>query len=81
MEDYKDISDVLKVVNEIDCVQPPIPEALNEEAATPAAAATQRPSTTKSPSTSIAPAGRGSRPPVATPRGAVPCANVEDITE
>ncbi|KAK9998988.1 hypothetical protein SO802_018591 [Lithocarpus litseifolius] len=39
-EDYKDITDVLKAVKEIDCVQPPIPEALNEEAATPAAAAT-----------------------------------------
>ena len=48
MEDYKDIFDVLKAMNEIDCVQPPIPETPNEEAATPvaAAAATQRPSTT-----------------------------------
>ena len=39
-EDYKDITDVLKAVHEIDRVQPPIPKASNEEAATPAAAAT-----------------------------------------
>ena len=48
MEDYKDIFDVLKAMNEIGCVQPPVPETPNEEVATPAAAAaaTQRPSTT-----------------------------------
>ncbi|KAL0006724.1 hypothetical protein SO802_008226 [Lithocarpus litseifolius] len=67
-EDHKDIIDVLKAMQEIGHVQPPIPEAPNEEAATPAAVATQRPSTTKSPSTSTAPAGRHSRPPIATPR-------------
>ena len=64
MVDYKDIFDVLKAVNEIDCVQPPIPETPNEEAATPAAAA----AATQRPSTSTTPIGRGPRPPVATPR-------------
>ncbi|KAL0004823.1 hypothetical protein SO802_012384 [Lithocarpus litseifolius] len=54
-KDHKDITDVLKVVQEIGRVQPPNPEAPNEEAATLAAAATQRPSTTESPSTSTAP--------------------------
>ncbi|KAF3968448.1 hypothetical protein CMV_007669 [Castanea mollissima] len=61
-EDHKDITDVLNAVQEIGRVQPPIPEAPNEEAATPAAAPTQ------SPSTSRALVGRGSRSPVATPR-------------
>ncbi|KAK9986427.1 hypothetical protein SO802_031378 [Lithocarpus litseifolius] len=65
-KDHKDITDVLKAVHEIGRVQPPIPEAPNEEAATPAAAPTQRPSTTESPSTSTAPAESHSRPPVAT---------------
>ncbi|KAL0010015.1 hypothetical protein SO802_005123 [Lithocarpus litseifolius] len=59
-EDHKDITDVLKAVQEIGRVQPPIPEASNEEATTPAAAATQRPSTAESPSTSTAPAGHHS---------------------
>uniref|UniRef100_A0A7N2LWC9 RRM domain-containing protein n=1 Tax=Quercus lobata TaxID=97700 RepID=A0A7N2LWC9_QUELO len=67
-EDYKDIIDVLEAVHEIGRVQPPEPEAPNEEAATPVATPTQRPSTTESPSTSTAPAGRCSRPPVATPQ-------------
>ena len=40
MEDHKNITDVLKVVQEIGRVQPPIPEASNKEAATPVAAAT-----------------------------------------
>ena len=35
MEDHKNITDVLKAIQEIDHVQPLIPEALNEEAATP----------------------------------------------
>ncbi|XP_075662656.1 uncharacterized protein LOC142632124 isoform X2 [Castanea sativa] len=61
-EDHKDITDVLNAVQEIGRVQPPIPEAPNEEAATPAAAPTQ------SPSTSRAPVGRGSRSSIATPR-------------
>ncbi|KAF3963547.1 hypothetical protein CMV_012072 [Castanea mollissima] len=61
-EDHKDITDVLKAMQEIGRVQPPIPEAPNEEAATPSAAPTQ------SPSTSRASIGRGSRSPVATPR-------------
>nr|POE80526.1 hypothetical protein CFP56_04884 [Quercus suber] len=68
MEDHKDITDVLKAVHKIGRVQPPIPEAPNEEAATPTAAATQRLSTTESPSTSTTPTGRCSRPPVATTR-------------
>ncbi|KAL4600612.1 hypothetical protein ACB092_11G211700 [Castanea dentata] len=59
-EDHKDITDVLKAVQEIGRVQPPIPEQQNEEAATPMP--------TQSPSTSIAPVQRGPRPPVATPR-------------
>ncbi|XP_075634920.1 uncharacterized protein LOC142607354 [Castanea sativa] len=69
-EDHKDIIDVLKAVQEIGRVQPPIPEAPNEEAATPAAAPTQSPSpsTFKRPSTSRAPARCGSHQPVATPR-------------
>ena len=62
-EDHKDITDVLTAVHEIDRVQPPIPEAPNEEAATPAG-----PSTSEVPSTSTAPARCPSRPPVATPR-------------
>ncbi|KAL4637314.1 hypothetical protein ACB092_03G068900 [Castanea dentata] len=49
-------------MQEIGRVQPPIPEAPNEEAATPAAAPTQ------SPSTSRALVGRGSRSSIATPR-------------
>ncbi|KAF3966587.1 hypothetical protein CMV_009322 [Castanea mollissima] len=60
-EDHKDITNVLKAVQEIGCVQPPILEALNEEATTPAAVATQSPSTTERPSTSRAPTGHGSR--------------------
>ncbi|KAK9996213.1 hypothetical protein SO802_020899 [Lithocarpus litseifolius] len=64
-EDHKDIIDVLQAVQEIGRVQPPDPEAPNEEAATPAAAATPIVCTTESPSTSTAPAGR---PPVATPQ-------------
>nr|POE57523.1 udp-galactose transporter 2 [Quercus suber] len=60
--DYKDITDVLKAVNEIGRVQPHICESLNEEAATPEAAATERPST------STALAGLGSHLPVATPQ-------------
>ncbi|XP_075658619.1 uncharacterized protein LOC142628393 [Castanea sativa] len=63
-EDHKDITDVLNAVQKIGRVQPPIPEAPNEEAATPAAAPTQSPS----PSTSRALVGRGSRSSVATPR-------------
>ena len=39
-EDHKDITDVLTAVQVIGRVQPPDPEAPNEEAATPAAAAT-----------------------------------------
>ena len=62
-EDHKDITDVLTAVHLLDCVQPPIPEGPNEEAATPAG-----PSTTEGPSTSSAPAGCPSRPLVATPR-------------
>ncbi|KAF3972561.1 hypothetical protein CMV_003939 [Castanea mollissima] len=61
-EDHKDITDVLNAVQEIGRVQPPIPEALNEEAATPAVAPTQ------SPSTSRALVGRGSRSSAATSR-------------
>uniref|UniRef100_A0A7N2KWA8 Peptidase C19 ubiquitin carboxyl-terminal hydrolase domain-containing protein n=1 Tax=Quercus lobata TaxID=97700 RepID=A0A7N2KWA8_QUELO len=64
MEDHKDITDVLKAVQEIGHVQSPNPEASNEEAATPTAAATQMPSTTESPSTSTTPT---ERLPVATP--------------
>ncbi|XP_075674774.1 serine/threonine-protein phosphatase 7 long form homolog [Castanea sativa] len=66
-EDHKDITDVLKAVQEIGRVQPPIPEAPNEEAATPAAAPTQ------SPSTSRAPVGHGSRSPVATTKSPNTC--------
>ena len=62
IEDYNDITDVLKAVHEIDRVQPPIPEVLNEEATTLVVASTQRPST------STDPAGHGSRLPVATPQ-------------
>ena len=40
MKNYKDITNVLKVVKEIDRVQPPIPEAPNEEAITLAATTT-----------------------------------------
>ncbi|KAF3951833.1 hypothetical protein CMV_022558 [Castanea mollissima] len=61
-EDHRDITDVLNAVQEIGRVQAPIPEAPNEEAATPAATPTQ------SPSTSRALVGRGSRSSVATPR-------------
>ena len=66
--DYKDIIDVLMAVNEIDHVRGHIPEAPNEEAATPIATTTERPSTTKRPSMSTAPAGHGSHSPVATPQ-------------
>ena len=51
--DYKDITNVLKAVNEIDYVRGHIAKALNDEAATIEAAATERPST------STAPAGHG----------------------
>ena len=61
-EEHQDITDVLTAVHHIDRVQPPIPEAPNEEAATHA-----RPSTTEGPSTSTASVGCPSRPPVATP--------------
>ncbi|KAF3961442.1 hypothetical protein CMV_013932 [Castanea mollissima] len=67
-KDHKDITDVLKAVQEIGRVQPPIPKALNEEAATPMAAPTQSPSTFERPSKSRAPTGRGSCPPVTTQR-------------
>ena len=67
-EDYKDIIEVLTAVHAIERVQPPIPEAPNEKAATPTAVATQRPSTTERPSTSTASAERGSRLPIATPQ-------------
>ncbi|KAK7839237.1 hypothetical protein CFP56_018207, partial [Quercus suber] len=63
-EEHTDINDVLTVVHHIDRVQPPIPEAPNEEAASPAG-----PSTTEGPSTSIASTGCPSRQPVATPQG------------
>ena len=63
MEDHKDIIEVLTSVHAIEHVQPSIPEALNEEAATLAG-----PSTTEGPSTSTAPAGCRPRLPVATPR-------------
>ena len=39
-EDHKDITDVLKAVQEIGRIQPLDPEALNEDVATPATAAT-----------------------------------------
>ncbi|KAF3959806.1 hypothetical protein CMV_015414 [Castanea mollissima] len=68
MKDHKDITDVLNVVQEIGRVKPPIPKNPNEEAVTPVTAATQSLSTTERPSTSRAPAERGSRPPVGTPR-------------
>ncbi|XP_050290565.1 vegetative cell wall protein gp1-like [Quercus robur] len=61
-EDHMDITDVLTTVHLLDRVQPPMPEAPNEEAATPAG-----PSTTEGPSTSTAPAGCPSRLPIATP--------------
>ena len=64
--DYKDITNVLKAMNEIDHVQAQIPEAPNEEVGTPVATATKRLSTIERPSTSTAPARRGSRLPVAT---------------
>ena len=51
VEDHKDLTDVLTTVHEIDHVQAPIPEALNEEAATPTGL-----STTEGPSKSTAPA-------------------------
>ena len=57
MEDHKDITEVLTAVHAIEYVQPPIPEALIEEVATPTG-----------PSTSKAPAGCQSCPLVATPR-------------
>ncbi|XP_075664281.1 uncharacterized protein LOC142633904 [Castanea sativa] len=62
-EDHKDITEVLTAVHAIERVQPPIPEALNEEAATPTG-----PSTTEGPSTSTAPARCRPFRPVATPR-------------
>ncbi|XP_065621485.1 leucine-rich repeat extensin-like protein 5 [Quercus suber] len=62
-EEHEDITDVLTAVHHIDRVQPPIPEAPNEEAATPAG-----PSSTEGPSKSTTPTGCPSRPPVATPQ-------------
>ena len=56
-EDYKDITEVLTAVHAIERVQPPIPEAPNEEAATPAG-----------PSMSTTPTGCRLRPPVTTLR-------------
>ena len=56
-EDHNDITEVLTAVQAMTRVQPPIPEALIEEVATPV-----------SPSTSTTPAGCQSRPPIATPR-------------
>ncbi|KAL0007992.1 hypothetical protein SO802_009494 [Lithocarpus litseifolius] len=53
--DYKDITDVLKAVNEIDCVRGHIAEAPNDKATTLEAAAIERPST----STTAAECGRG----------------------
>ena len=73
-EDHTDITDVLTAVHLLDCVQPPIPEGPNEEAATPAS-----PSTTEGPSTSSAPAGCPSRPLVATPR-VIPTPNPSSST-
>ena len=64
-EDHKDITDVLKAVQEIGRIQLLDPKAPNEDAATPAVAATQRLNTIESPSTSIDPAGR---PLVSTPQ-------------
>nr|POE91890.1 puromycin-sensitive aminopeptidase [Quercus suber] len=61
-EEHTDINDVLTAVHHIDRVQPPIPEAPNEEAASPAG-----PSTTEGPSTSTTPTGCPSPQPVATP--------------
>ncbi|KAK7839391.1 hypothetical protein CFP56_018059 [Quercus suber] len=63
-EEHTDINDVLTAVHHIDRVQPPIPEAPNEEAASPAGL-----STTEGPSTSTAPIGCPFHQPVATPRG------------
>ena len=60
--DYKDITDVLKVVNEIDRVRGHIAEAPNEEASILEVAATERPST------STTPARRGRGQHVATPQ-------------
>ncbi|XP_065628827.1 serine/threonine-protein phosphatase 7 long form homolog [Quercus suber] len=62
-EEHEDITDVLTAVHRIDRVQPPIPEAPNEDAATPAG-----PSSTEGPSTSTTSTGCPSRPPVATPQ-------------
>ncbi|KAF3957633.1 hypothetical protein CMV_017375 [Castanea mollissima] len=56
-EDHKDITEVLTAVHAIERVQPPIPEAPNEEVPTPTG-----------PSTSTTPAGCRPRPPVASPR-------------
>ncbi|KAK7838314.1 hypothetical protein CFP56_019999 [Quercus suber] len=67
--DHKDITDVLTAVHHINCVQPPISKALNEEAATLAGLSTTAgPSTTEGPSPSTAPIRCPSRPPVATPQ-------------
>ena len=68
MEDHKDITNVLKAVQEIGCVQAPIPKASNEKATTLTAAATQSLSTIESPSMSTAPVRHCSCPPVATPQ-------------
>ncbi|XP_075647980.1 uncharacterized protein LOC142618829 [Castanea sativa] len=56
-EDHKDITEVLTAVHAIERVQPPIPEAPNEEVPTPTG-----------PSTSTTPTGCRPRPPVASPR-------------
>ena len=60
--DYKDITDVLKAVNEIDRVRGHIAKAPNEEASTFEVAATERPSM------STAPARHGCGQCVATPQ-------------
>ena len=60
--DYKDITDVLKAVNEIDRVRGHISNAPNEEAATPKEAATERLSM------STASIRHGSRLPIVTPQ-------------
>ena len=60
--DYKDITDVLKAVNEINCVRGHIAKAPNKEASTLEVAATERSST------STAPARHGYVQCVATPQ-------------
>ena len=71
--DYKDITDVLKAVNEIECVRGHIVEAPNEEATTLEAAAVERPSM------STAPTKRGLHQHVAIPR-IIPSPNPSPLT-